>query len=53
MELTGHEKANRSTTNLKFRQDQELVHPDEAEPLTTPEIKQSTSAADLNLITSN
>lgn len=49
--FTRHERTTRSTTKLKFRHDQDLAHPDKAEPLTTPEIKQSTSAADL--ITSN
>lgn len=29
-EIAGHERANRNTTNLKFRQDQELSHPDKA-----------------------
>jgi len=31
--------------------DQELALPDKAEPLTTPEMKPSTSAADLSLTT--
>lgn len=51
-ELAGHERANRHTTNPKFQWDQELAHADKAEFLT-PETKQSTSAADLSLITSN